>query len=106
MLLKVANTDKCVNWLRNIGTCPLNQLFSQKIFSVLIFKWEMLKTVPQNEPVVGILLLSLDIMTNALPSLNVTYYDDLTFEGSPNPGPVHDFLVVTLLTANKEVGTL
>jgi hypothetical protein len=66
----------------------------------------MLKTVLHNEAVVGILLLSLDIMMNAPPSLYVTYNDDLTFEGSPNPGLVHDFLDVTLLTANKEVGTL
>jgi hypothetical protein len=45
MLLKVENTEKCVNGLRNIGTCPLNELFLQKIFSVLILKWQMLKTL-------------------------------------------------------------
>jgi len=47
-------------------------------------------------------------MTNAPsslpPSLNVTYNDDLTFEGSLNPGPVHNFLDVALLTENKKVG--
>jgi hypothetical protein len=54
--------------------------------------------VPQNEPVVGIFLLSLAIMTNAppsQPSLNVTYSDDLT-------GLVHNFLDVALLTENKK----
>ena len=65
-------------------------------------------SVPQNEPIVGILVLSLDIMTNAPPSLppslNVTYNDDLTSECSPNPEPVHNFLDVALLTENKKVG--
>jgi hypothetical protein len=38
------------------------------------------------------------------PSLNVAYNDDLTFEGIPNPGPVHNFLDIALSTENKKVG--
>jgi hypothetical protein len=63
-------------------------------------------SVPQNEPVMGILLLSPDIMTSALPSLNVAYNDDSTFEDSPNLGPMHYFLDVALLTDKRKVGTL
>jgi hypothetical protein len=45
MFLKVENTEKAVNGPGNTGTYTPNPDVSRKIFSVLILKWQTLKSL-------------------------------------------------------------